>query len=70
MVETRTAVDPGIVDAFVTEVREEMVLEALDRGEQAAWEERMQVNLVLAPVPVRVDARMRPMSSEYGSPSV
>jgi hypothetical protein len=36
------------------------MLEAVDRAEQAAWEERMQLNAVLDPVPVRVDARMRP----------
>jgi HK97 family phage prohead protease len=48
------------VDALVLEVRQELVQEALDRAEQAAWEGRMGVNMVLDPVPVRVDARMRP----------
>jgi Caudovirus prohead serine protease len=58
------------VDDLITEVRLELVQEALDRSEQAVWERRMQVNVVLDPVPVRVDARMRPVSSEDGSPSV
>jgi len=48
------------VDAFVTQVREEMIRESLDRAEAAAWEERMRVSMVLDPAPVRVDARMRP----------
>jgi HK97 family phage prohead protease len=51
------------VDAFVTQVRQEMVEEALARAEQAAWQERMNINLVLASVPVRVDARMKPVTS-------
>ena len=55
--------DPDIVDAFITEVREELIRESLDRAEQAAWEERMDINAVLDPVPVRVDARMRPVTS-------
>lgn len=63
LVKTRPAVDPGIVDAFVTEVREELIRESLDRAEQAAWEGRMGVNMVLDAVPVRVDARMRPVTS-------
>jgi len=50
----------AMVDAFVLQVREEMVEEALDRAEQAAWEGRMDINAVLGPLPVRVDARMRP----------
>jgi len=58
------------VDDLITEVRLELAQEALDRAEQAAWEGRMGVNMVLDPVPVRVDARMRPVSSEDGSPSV
>lgn len=48
------------VDKLILEVREELVREALDRAEQAAWEERMRINMVLDPVPIRVDARMRP----------
>jgi len=40
-----------------------MIEEALARAEQAAWESRMQLNAVLDPVPVRVDARMRPVAS-------
>jgi hypothetical protein len=37
-----------------------MVEEKLAEAEQAAWEQQMQVNMVLDPVPVRVDPRMRP----------
>jgi hypothetical protein len=37
-----------------------MIRESLDRAEQAAWEGRMDINAVLDPAPVRVDARMRP----------
>ena len=48
------------VDAFVTQVWQEMVEEKLAEVEQAAWERRMDINAVLDPVPVRVDARMRP----------
>jgi hypothetical protein len=51
------------VDQLVLEVREELVRESLDRAEQAAWEGRMGVNLVRVPVPIRVDARMRPVTS-------
>jgi hypothetical protein len=58
------------VDAFIREVREQRVLAKLAEAEQAAWGERMRINTVLAPLPVRVDARMRPVSSEDGSPSV
>jgi hypothetical protein len=47
----------------VLEVREEMVRESLDRAEQAAWEKRVKINMVLAPVSRRVDARMRPMTN-------
>jgi HK97 family phage prohead protease len=50
------------VDDLITEVRLELAQEALDRAEQAAWERRMHLNLVLAPAPVRVDARMRPVT--------
>ena len=52
--------EPIDVDAFVTAVRQEMVEEKLAEAEQAAWEERMGANMVLDPVPVRVDSRMRP----------
>jgi hypothetical protein len=45
---------PG-VDRLLTEIRAE-------KAEQAAWEERMRINTVLDPVPVRVDARMRPVT--------
>lgn len=59
----RVEVDPGAVDRLVADVKLEMVTEALERSEQAAWEERMRINLVLDPVPVRVDGRMRPVTS-------
>jgi hypothetical protein len=45
------------------EVKLERVNEALARAKQAAWEEQMRINLVRVPVPVRVDARMRPVAS-------
>jgi HK97 family phage prohead protease len=51
------------VDQLVLEVREELIRESLARAEQAAWERRMHINMVLDPVPVRVDARMRPVTS-------
>jgi len=54
---------PGAVDMVVAEVKLEMVTEALDRAEQAAWERRTNINTVLNPVPVQVDARMRPVTS-------
>jgi uncharacterized protein len=54
------APDPAEVDRFITETRQMMVEEKLADAEQAAWEERMDINAVLDPVPVRVDARMRP----------
>jgi hypothetical protein len=59
----RDAHAASAVDEFVLDVREELIHECLDRAEQAAWEERMQVNTVLDPVPIRVDARMRPVAS-------
>lgn len=52
--------DADAVDAFVQETRELMVEESLEKARQATWEERMRINMVLDPVPVRVDARMRP----------
>ena len=55
---TRPQLDPAVVDAFVLETRELMVREMLAEAERAVWE-RSQVN-VIDPVPVRVDARMRP----------
>jgi hypothetical protein len=54
---------PGQVEAFLLEEKQRFVEEALHRAEQAAWEARMRINMVLAPVPVRVDARMRPVTS-------
>lgn len=58
----RKAVDPAEVDRFVTAVRQEMVEEKLAEAEQVAWETRVLTNMALNPVPVRVDARMRPMT--------
>jgi HK97 family phage prohead protease len=55
----RRAVDPAEVEAFLLEEKQRYVEEALVRSEQAAWEER-QLTMVMDPVPVRVDARMRP----------
>ena len=51
------------MDDFALETREFMNAEAFDPAEQAAWEGRMCINMVLDPVPVRVDARMRPVES-------
>lgn len=51
------------VDELIQSVREELIHEALGRAEAAAWEERMRINLVLDPVAVRVDTRMRPVAS-------
>jgi len=51
------------VDDLITEVRLELAQEAPARAEQAAWERQMHINMVRVPVPVRVDARMRPMTS-------
>jgi hypothetical protein len=50
---------PGRLRPFLLEEKQRYVEEALVRSEQAAWEER-QLTMVLDPVPVRVDARMRP----------
>jgi Caudovirus prohead serine protease len=57
---SRRKVSADEVDAFIREVREERVRAKLAEAEQAAWEERMRISLVLAAVPVRVDALMRP----------
>jgi hypothetical protein len=51
------------VEAFLLGEKQRYVEEALDRAEQAAWEGRMDINAVLDPVPVQVDARMRPVTS-------
>jgi hypothetical protein len=56
-------VSPDEVDAFIREAHEERVRAKLAEAEQAAWEERMRINTVLDPVPIRVDARMRPVTS-------
>jgi len=52
--------EPDLVEVFLAEERERRAAEAQARAEQAAWEKRMLINTVLDPVPVRVDARMRP----------
>jgi HK97 family phage prohead protease len=57
------APDPDAVDRFVTETGQVMVEEKLAEAELTAWERRMQLNTVLDPMPVRVDARMRPVTS-------
>jgi HK97 family phage prohead protease len=57
----RKAVDPAEVEAFLLEEKQRYVEEALDRAEKAAWDER-QLTMVLDPVPIRVDARMRPVT--------
>ena len=57
----RSHVDPAVaeqVDKLIVATKLELIQESLDRAEQAAWEEQTQSNLVLAPVPVRVDGRM------------
>jgi hypothetical protein len=59
----RKAVDPAEVEAFLLEEKQRYVEEALVRSEQAAWERRMHINLVLDPAPIRVDPRMRPVTS-------
>jgi hypothetical protein len=51
------------VDDLILATRLELAQEALDRAEAAAWERRMLINVVLDPVPVRVDARMRAVTS-------
>jgi HK97 family phage prohead protease len=56
------------VEALMLEVKLERVNEALARAKQAAWEEQMRINLVRVPVPIRVDARMRPVIPEQPSP--
>jgi hypothetical protein len=50
------------VDDLIVATRLELVQEALDRAEQVAWERRTYTNLVLDPVPVRVDPMMRPVT--------
>ena len=54
--------DEKAMHDFALETHEFMNAEAFDPAEQAAWEGRMCVNMVLDPVPVRVDARMRPVA--------
>jgi HK97 family phage prohead protease len=65
----RPPLDSGVVDAFVLETRELMVREKLAEAEHANAR-LVSTTAVVGAVPVRVDARMRPVSSEDGSPSV
>jgi HK97 family phage prohead protease len=60
--------DPNAVDQFITETKQELAEKSLDRAEQAAWEGRMGVNMVLDLPPIRVDAKMRPMAVDEASP--
>lgn len=65
----RPHVDPAVVkqvDDLILATRLELIREALDRAEQGEWEERL-LTMVLDPVPVRVDARMRPVAPEESS---
>ena len=55
--------DRADAEAFVAQVRAEMRAERRAGVEQGEWEERMRTNAVASPVPVRVDARMRPVTS-------
>jgi len=50
------------VDDLILATKLELIQESLDRAEQARLEER-QLTMVLDPMPVRVDARMRPVAS-------
>ena len=64
-------VDPAVVeqvDDLILATKLEVIQESIDRAEQAAWERRMGDNMVLDLVPVRVDARMRPVTSGTTSP--
>ena len=67
----RPNVDPAVVkqvDDVILETKLELIQESLDQAEQGAWEERVLTNMVLDSVPVRVDARMRPVTPEQSSP--
>jgi hypothetical protein len=57
-----TEADRKAVDAFVTETRELMVREKLAEAEHANAR-LVSTTAVVVPVPVRVDARMRPVTS-------
>jgi HK97 family phage prohead protease len=52
-----------VVDEFIREDRAQRERKRAECERQVAWEERMRINMVLDPVPVRVDARMRPVTS-------
>jgi hypothetical protein len=52
-------------DDLILATRLELIQESIDRAQQAAWEEEMRVSTVLDRVPVRVDARMRPVTSSW-----
>jgi HK97 family phage prohead protease len=59
---TRPALDPTVVDAFVLETRELIAREKLAEAEHANAQ-LVSTTAVVVPVPVRVDARMRPVTS-------
>jgi hypothetical protein len=65
----RPSLDSGVVDAFVLETRELMVREKLAEA-QHANAQLVSTTAMVGGVPILVDARMRPVSSEDGSPSV
>jgi HK97 family phage prohead protease len=52
-----------VVDEFIREDRAQRERKRAERERQVAWEERMRINMVLDPVPIRVDARMRPVAN-------
>jgi HK97 family phage prohead protease len=58
----RPQLDPAVVDAFILETRELMVREKLAEAEHANAR-LVSTTAVVVPVPVRVDARMRPVTS-------
>ena len=64
-----TDADRRAVDEFILAEKLAAIQRALDQDEQKRWEQRM-ATLVVNPVPVRVDPRMRPVSGEEASPSV
>jgi hypothetical protein len=59
---TRPQLDPAVVDAFILETRELMVREKLAEAEHANTL-LVGTTAVVGAVPVRVDARMRPVTS-------
>ena len=51
------------VDDLILATKLELIQESIARAEQASWEERMSTNVVVIPLPFRIDSRMRPMRS-------